>query len=160
VEPERETKCALSVVYHFLHEHPTSLFICLAHIIFGTGGFRHLKGGCGRWASRGILQITTEPNYRLLAEITRDDIFIRCPDALATLHKSAVRASCLFWIVRVREVFGIPGKPTFWETLVSIINPYEVRHPRSRTSRKKIERRFRIYHEICRIFCVKPCDGR
>jgi len=157
--PEREVRATLERIFHLLHRNQHNLLIFTAHVIFGTGGLLRLQNGHERWASRGILQITTEDNYKTLSELIRNDIFLRCPQALASLHRLAVQGSILFWIFEVEKNFGPRARPSFWETLVRILNPSEVRCPWTWKSERKIRHRFRVYHEVCKLFCERPDFG-
>lgn len=146
----------LNEIYNFLHRDKNSLVFFTANVVFGTSGFLCLQNGNERWASRGILQITGERSYRKLAIVTGDDHFLKCPQELAILKKSAVRASILFWKALLCENFGknLQGM-TFWKTLV-LLNPSEVRNPYDRCGVLRIRNRYEIYYALCKILNIAP----
>lgn len=147
-------KEALCIVYEMLHQNFTGLVVFTSHVVFGTGGLLRLQAGTERWASRGILQITGEGNYRKLCTITESDFFYRHPHALATLRPVAVEASVRFWLCLVEEHLGCykSAEVSFWETL-RLLGPSETRCPESPESRARIQNRKAVYDALLAALC-------
>ncbi|KAM0679138.1 hypothetical protein BDAP_000002 [Binucleata daphniae] len=77
------------------------LLIFTAVSLHNTSGFKYLDNVndvCnGKYRSRGILMITTKPNYELLASASNDSSYFTKPEKLAGRYEWNIVASIKFW---------------------------------------------------------------
>jgi len=149
---KKKVVAALREIYATLHKDGQSLVMFTAHAIFGTSGFQSLQAADGEWSAKGVLQISNEENYRRLAKVMGNDLFVNCPYKLASLDKKAVRGSALFWRALLSKA---SGKKSFWGTTV-LLNPNEVRMPFTGDNELRIKNRFCVYYALCKIFHITP----
>jgi len=143
----------LHEIYALLHKDGQSLVMFTAHAIFGTSGFQSLQAADGEWSSKGILQISTQENYKKLAKVMGNDFFVNCPYKLASLDRRAVKGSVLFWKALLSK--GSGKKKSFWGTMV-LLSPNEVTMPFTGDNEQRIKNRFCVYYALCKIFHITP----
>lgn len=149
---------ALGIIYKMLYRNFMGLVVFTSHVVFGTGGFLRLEAGREKWASRGILQITGEENYKKLCKIMENDFFYHHPEELRALRKKGIKGTVRFWICLIEENLGKyeEANITFWETLC-LLGPSEVRNPECPESMAQIQNRMDDYDAILASLLILEC---
>lgn len=141
------------------------LEIFTANAIFTTGGFKNMSQKypepVDEWFSRGILQICTEGNYRKLAEIMEDEVFITNPDILASFEDIATEGSIAFWKLLVED--AKKQDPTFkltWDSALKLLNTYEVQPEHEKEWALNKANRLEEYNNVRKLFGEMPLEEK
>ncbi|RVD91070.1 hypothetical protein TUBRATIS_24910 [Tubulinosema ratisbonensis] len=103
-----EVRKMLSLIYDWIDSFK-ELCIFTSLSMFGTGGYINMSQKYPpprpgeKWYSRGLLQISGEENYKVLAKLTCDKEFLTNPDILATYDSEATEASVFFWNYLIKK---------------------------------------------------------
>lgn len=147
----------IEIIYDGLCGRIDELVIFFAHALYNTDGFNFFTNFCdqqnGRYISRGLLMITGESNYIRLERFSRG--WLRNPERLGLLSKSAVTVTIEFW-----KVYVYRDCQSFCESL-KILNPMEVQDGAYENAElcKRLENRIRLYRELCCFMQAKPYVG-
>ncbi|KRH93526.1 putative spore wall protein 2, partial [Pseudoloma neurophilia] len=138
---------------HFNND-KNKIAIFMTHAIHGTNGLKNLvaeQPETDPYRSRGLVQITTEENYRLLGEK-----YHKNPDLLAELTEDAVKDSLNFYSNFINE----EDHDNFYGSLY-YLNPQEVQNDNYKQEEygQKLSKREEIYLWVCDVLGVEPNWG-